>query len=73
MANQRTTERARAPSTVETPINHDRLRQIFTNMRGRSFTVSFLPVDPVVRAATPEERVEKTERGIVATTKNPSS
>ncbi|MFI5297304.1 MAG: hypothetical protein ACHREM_04340 [Polyangiales bacterium] len=46
---------------MQTPINHDRLRQIYSNMRGRSFVVSFLPVGPVVRSTTPEELAKPTK------------
>lgn len=70
MANRRAKEQAGPVSTVQTPINHERLRQIYSKMRGRSFVVSFLPVGPVVGAETPEELVEAPKRAIVEAAKS---
>ena len=52
-----------APPT-DTPINHERLRQIYTNLRARAFSVGFVSLGIEVEARSPEEMVEKTEAAL---------
>jgi hypothetical protein len=49
-----------------TEINHSRLRQIYTNMRGRGVVLNFIPLGPFVDAKNPEEMVAATEKALIA-------
>jgi hypothetical protein len=70
--------RRRTPSLAPTPTINEprdlteaersRLLQRFMCMRGRSVTVGYVPIGPVVEASTPEELVAATDAAIVAAT-----
>ena len=55
---------------VETPINHERLRQIYANMTcRRQVVLSVVPLGITVEAGSPEEMTEKTEAVIAEMTR----
>lgn len=64
------TELVPAPPVVEQPVNWPRLRQVYSNMRGRGVTLNFVSIGPIVDARTPAEMLERTELALAAFVKD---